>query len=860
MSYTDFFKRATRTEEQPDGLKPFPYQCRLAEKPWPELLDVPTGMGKTAAVVLAWLWKHGWRKGAREAGPDAGTPRRLVYCLPMRVLVEQTERNARRWLENLAVAGMPGENKVSVHLLMGGSEDVKKATWADYPEEDAILIGTQDMLLSRALMRGYGMSRYQWPVHFAWLHNDALWVFDEVQLMGPGLKTSAQLEALRRKIGSSSRSRSLWVSATLKRDWLRTVDFDPVSTNPLALSEEEKKAPEVRERREAVKVLTRCDVALTPTKPSKSGKAEESEKVDKLTSDDIKTYLKALADRVLAAHQPGTTTLAILNTVERAQGLFVELENRLAESPVKGRKKAATPAPSVSNNPELMLIHSRFRAEDRRANEGRLHSDPPAEGRIVIATQAIEAGVDLSARVLFTELAPWASLVQRFGRCNRYGEFNKTKEAQVIWIDVADAKPYTTEELDAARQVVANLKSAASADLPPITAEAPLHPVLRRKDFLDLFNTDPDLSGFDVDIAPYVRDADDADVLLFWRALGGDPQDEPPASREELCRAGLGAAKKLLDRLETGDVFVWDTLARKWTTPRPKDMRLRPGMTLMLKAVVGGYTPQLGLAPESKVGVPLIVAPAEESLAEEAFDDDQRSLLQVPVTLPRHLADVEQKARELCEALEFKEPQAVIRAARWHDVGKAHEAFDSMLRYAHEQGTDETLGAGHWAKSGRKPNRKPGKPRYQVIVDGKAVKRRTFRHELASALAWIDQHGKETGADLIAYLIAAHHGKVRMSLRALPQETEPPDGRLYARGVWDGDRLPAMQFADGETVPEVELKLDLMQLGDGPQGPSWTTRTQRLLKALGPFQLAWCEALVRIADWRASRAEQEAAK
>ena len=36
-----------------------------------------------------------------------------------------------------------------------------------------ILIGTQDMLLSRALMRGYGMSRYQWPVHFALLHNDA---------------------------------------------------------------------------------------------------------------------------------------------------------------------------------------------------------------------------------------------------------------------------------------------------------------------------------------------------------------------------------------------------------------------------------------------------------------------------------------------------------------------------------------------------------------------------------------------------------------------------------------------------------------------------------------------------------------
>jgi CRISPR-associated endonuclease/helicase Cas3 len=821
--------------QQATGNQPYPFQIRFACEPTlPELVNVPTGMGKTAMAVLGWLWR---RRFAEETIRKT-TPRRLVYCLPMRVLAEQTVQNAHTWLTNLGTEGLTGEGGVAIHLLMGGAEDVQKATWADYPEEDAILLGTQDMLLSRALMRGYGMSRYQWPVHFAWLHNDSLWVYDEVQLMGPALKTSVQLEAFRRTIGLASHSRSLWVSATLKRDWLSTVDFDPASTTLLELSEEEKKVPAVRERREAVKVPTRCDVELISTKPSKPDKAEEREKADKLTSDDIKTYLKALADRVLAAHQPGTTTLAILNTVERAQGLFVELENRHAESPVKVRK-AAAPAPSVSNTQERLLIHSRFRAEDRRANQERLHSHPPAEGRIVIATQAIEAGVDLSARVLFTELAPWASLVQRFGRCNRYGEFNQTQEAQVIWIHVADAKPYTTAELDTARQVMETLTSAAPADLPPITAEAPLHPVLRYKDFLDLFNTDPDLSGFDVDIAPYIRDADDADVLLFWRALDGD-------------------------RLKKGDVFVWDTLARKWTTPpglHDKKVRLRPGMTLMLKAAVGGYTCQLGLAPEeSKVGVPPIVVAEKESLAEEAFDDDHRSLLQRPVPLPRHLANVEHQARELCEALQVKEPQAVIRAARWHDVGKTHEAFASMLRYAHEQGTDETLGAGHWAKSGRKPNRNPGTPRYQVMVDGKAVKRPRFRHELASALAWLALHSDDADANLIAYLIAAHHGKVRMSLRALLQETEAPEGRLFARGVWDGDRLPAMQFANGEAIPEVELKLDLMQLGEGLQGPSWTTRTHGLLKTRGPFQLAWWEALVRIADWRASRAEQEAAQ
>jgi len=260
MTYDAFFREATQL-----GAAPFPYQQRLALEDWPELLDVPTGLGKTAAVTLAWAWKRGLRTGGnRESEPAPATPRRLVCCLPMRVLVEQTAENVKAWLSRLDWLDEPGRGRVSVHLLMGGEDDLK--SWAEWPEEEMVLIGTQDMLLSRALMRGYGMSRYQWPVHFAWLHNDAMWVFDEVQLMGPGLVTSAQLQAFRRDLGSASNSRSLWVSATLKPEWLKTVDFDPASLNPpLRLNEEEKMVPAVRKRVEAVKALLRCDVALVST-------------------------------------------------------------------------------------------------------------------------------------------------------------------------------------------------------------------------------------------------------------------------------------------------------------------------------------------------------------------------------------------------------------------------------------------------------------------------------------------------------------------------------------------------------------------------------------------------------------------
>ena len=49
--YSSFFELCT-------GRRPFPYQRRLGEEAFPEFLDVPTGLGKTAAASVAWLWKR----------------------------------------------------------------------------------------------------------------------------------------------------------------------------------------------------------------------------------------------------------------------------------------------------------------------------------------------------------------------------------------------------------------------------------------------------------------------------------------------------------------------------------------------------------------------------------------------------------------------------------------------------------------------------------------------------------------------------------------------------------------------------------------------------------------------------------
>ena len=805
MSFDDFFRAAYGKEATPE-LAPFDYQRRLAEevwdgKSWPDLLDVPTGLGKTAAVTLAWLYRRGWRRGTRACRADANTPRRLVWCLPMRVLVEQTDRNIRAWLENLGVlAHAAGEGKVSVHLLMGGADDLK--AWAEFPEEDMILIGTQDMLLSRALMRGYGMSRYQWPVHFALLHNDALWVFDEVQLMGAGLATSAQLEAFRRDSPLAKSSRTLWASATLSREWLSTVDMKPHLLSLKCLSIGDLDRQQAGARLKATKQIEKVPVSLTKEAGNQKG---------------LHTYLQALRDQILERHDAGSQTLVIVNRVERAQQLF-----RLLQGQREG-------------NADL-LIHARFRAAERIEQARRLCGDDLGKDRIIVATQAIEAGVDMSSKTLVTELAPWPSLVQRFGRCNRYGEYN-AKGAHIFWVDIeddADVLPYSVDTLSAAREKLSELADGSSQNLPAVDAARPLTAVLRRKDLLDLFNTDPDLSGFDVDVSDYIRDGDTPGVQVFWRPFKDDPNEPEPQgkpTRDELCPISIGQAKGIQKR----GAWYWDTLGGKLRNGQwvKLNREPRPGMTMLLRAADGGYDNAVGFDAGNKNPVEPVLVPKQAPL-EEAYTDDWRSRQRIPVALPVHLGHVAAQADILCDAVEeMAHKSSVVRAGRWHDLGKVHKVFDATMHAC------ASAPAGFLAKS-------PCNGRHS---------REFFRHELASMLGWLAQHDGEPDADLIAYLIAAHHGKVRMSLRALPAESADEGVKRFARGVWEGDTLPALEF-DGEHSNETTLRLALMEIGQGEQGRSWTERTLMLLDRYGPFQLAWLEALVRLADWRASRDEQ----
>lgn len=854
-SYEVFFREAF-------GNLPFNYQKELAEKFLPELINVPTGAGKTAAILGAWLWRR--FKNPETAG------RRLIYCLPMRTLVEQTRKAAENALENLDL-----KERFSVHTLYGGdvSDD-----WDIFPEREQIIIGTQDLLLSRALNRGYAMNRFRWAFHFGLFNNDCLWIFDEVQLFGDGLATSTQLQSFREnqeKFGTFGGAKSIWMSATLDKNWLKTIDFAPKidQLKTLSLSETDKQSEILSKRLNAVKDLHKAEAKCR--------------------------LPKGLAEFAKENHEQNTQTLIVVNTVQRAQEVYAEIEKLYAES-----EKQALKSGELFEKPEIKLLHSRFRPAERKKwqeifdkRKDENNNEIPVN-RIIIATQVVEAGVDISSKLLITDLAPFSSLIQRFGRCNRNGEH---EQAQVFWIDLPLTnnkekyaltdlsklddktlaeiskifKPYELESVKKAEEILNTLESVSLNVLEKVLEDlkksdslekfVPNH-VLRQRDIVDLFDTTADLSGFDLDVSRFVRGGEERDVSVFWRENVED-EIKPVKNtkkekkdlakkfaphRDELCPVPIYDAKNFIKK-----AWTFDTLNGEWREITKEN--LRTGMIILLDAKSGGYD-KTGWNPKSKkVEIASIESKKNEneSFQDESFEDDILTERPSPLnkffrytqTLAAHSREAKQAAEKILEKLGLDElvkfSDEIISAAHHHDLGKAHEVFQETL-HGDDENPTEVL-----AKS-----KKGGKHR-----------RRKFRHELASALAMLQRNSDENKkhSDLEVYLAAAHHGKVRLSIRALPEEDKPKndDGKIqserkYARGIWDDDKLPATDLGDGEIFPETVLNLDALLLGrNGNEKSSWLERMLKLRDDLGVFRLAYLEAIVRAADVQASACPQD---
>ena len=881
------------------------------------LIDVPTGFGKTAAVVLAWLWN-------RVSKRRRDWPRRLVYCLPMRTLVEQTFRNTHEWIRNLELS-----DEVGLHMIMGGED---AGEWDAQAERNAVLIGTQDMLLSRALNRGYGMSRYRWPMHFGLLNNDCLWVMDEVQLMGPGLWTSAQLDWMRNeRFQILKPCLTWWMSATIRPTFLETLDRRnanlPAPT--LVRLEERDQAHEVLRARRPCRLW----------KPASKRKARARKN---LPGDKLPAFALALTEAVIAEHQEASLSLVVCNTVSVAQRVYAAIRD------------ACTGASDV------VLLTSRFRAGDRKESQGKLLAFEASRkravtdrsvsvpGLICVSTQVIEAGVDISARRLWSEIAPWPSLIQRLGRLNRDGRLKGDARA-CFWEGPEKPKrsdrfvgPYEAEAVRLGRRLVDALVAACESDdtlsatdvLASLNAReatrelvekalvpAP-EPCPRAIDVHGLFSTEPDVFGGFTDVSPFVRSQDEnGDVTVFWREWGSEAELRrsedlvgPDFTRDEGCAVAVGRLRGFLEKRRA---WTWDDKREAWGSVRVGD--IRPGMLLMLRRDGGGYSRELGWTGSRTDKLDDALPPGEPH---ERFADDRYGEGGAWVTLTDHLRDTEREASHIVHALSLDADlgSAVIRASSEHDIGKALQQWQCALP------KPKPRGGGLWAKVpyqfaiiadvstaaseaeavlrtsgvryGRAESQEPdvvsGEARFTWHTESKVSRtvleriralpgvvrtwnvpfRPGLRHEAATALAlWHSYYRSENRgfAALSIYLCAAHHGKVRTVL------TSRSDGGEDVCGI------PKHTAA----LPWKEMPLDFACAVDGASGrfsedgskfileaPGWTGLVADLLGAwesdaapgvsgavpdgeprnLGPFALAYLETLVRCADERSSKA------
>jgi CRISPR-associated endonuclease/helicase Cas3 len=727
MNYPDFFKQVS-------GFSPYAWQERFST--WKgeavAVVAAPTGAGKEFGTIVPWLYSH-------KTGAPATT--RLAYALPTRSLVDQVYSNTQRIVEK---SGLP----IKVYCLKGGL--IEHGFEQDLTQP-AVLIGTQDQLLSRALNRGFGVSWGQKPLQCAALTNDCRWVLDEIQLTGVGYSTLVQLYKHWHRCGTFGVIQLCLMSATFDDSPLRGIEVDRFELNEADLKNLVLGAKVTR-----AKPVFRASVSC----------------------------VEDVAALVRAKHTPGSLSLVVLNTVSRAR----DVGKLLADL-----------------NP--LVIHSRFLGLDREKLQQQIHN---YKG-VIVATQVVEAGVDLDADLLITELCPWSSFVQRCGRCGRKRTDNVV---QIHWLDDQQgwkALPYSDTECQETRDRLLKLPDAslhALSQIPLPNLNLPRYPLTDR-DIETFFCTHYKKRDGHYTVSQYVRDPTTFTVSVVWS------NELPKRMPHQKCLCPVPTEElKAFCQVQGIVPKVWGE--DEWEAKIPSH-----GDVVWLPLTAGGYSHDRGWS-----GDPRDQPQAYSLDVEPEYNDPP---YRHNLELGTHLQDTEAALREAIEHLKWLGMSASLieelcRCARWHDWGKAHPLWQS---YANAQAKllAKSTEYRHWKEL------------------------KGYRHELASAFAAASQ-----GAPFLAqYLIAAHHGKVRESL--WPTKPDERFNPQVLRGVELGTHLPGIQIEGVETLPTIKLSFP-------GKAQNWEKQVIGLLRDphYGPFKLIYLEALIRNADVKASNYRQEEAK
>jgi len=852
--FDDRFQRITGIQPRANGVyASYPWQRRLhaalvAGEP-PDSLDIPTGVGKTTAVLVALL--------AFLEHP--GLPRRIAYIVDRRAVVDQTAATIEGWIQNIASdpelaalfdqhAGLLGDTPVALGIARGGLAD--DGAWRADPSRPAVVVGTTDMLGSKLLFRGYGDGPSRRAMHAGLLGHDSFVLLDEAHLSAPLAYLLGDLRAVN-AAHNDGRFHALTLSATL-----------PGAHTPFRLNDDDLADERIGQRLNARKTLHLHEVERAQERP------------------------RAIAETAESLAATDTSVAVFVTSVEQAKQVAEQLRRNHGDRVVlltgthRGHERVALAESDA---------WARFSPDRERA------AGSPAS--FLVTTAAGEVGVDFDADHGVMDAVPADRMIQRFGRINRCGL--AAAEVHVVY----DAKQAARERGSrpkeqfrrdqaamAALQVLQALPDVSPANVTTLAPDSLENAKIEPAQPVPLHGvTVESLAATSADIplpetALFLRGISDAaeppDTYLLWRwdvpEIAGrttrtlaDVVSTYPPRAAEVARVPTTAAERIIKAAAkrmakvqadqpaaTLPLIVLDTRGQPvrdvaHITP-DDDLPDLQYATVILPAHAGGLSPA-GLPDETAAGEVVDVADqpdvtdhayrtrwVETAAASEGSppgtlqfrvplhdpddeDAEPRWLVYETRTMPAAGGDSDagsRLARHQQRIEEHNERVASVVAQLADALGVAHEVREALTTAARCHDTGKARGRWQRAAGGSDRTRfaKTTRGRFQPeLLAG-------YRHEFGSLIdVTRDTPGDTSAPELTLHLVAAHHGHARPGF---------PERRQ-----WDPDAPnPANEQAAHEAA----------------------RRFGRLQAAYGAWRLAWLEALLKAADaWVSAERDRE---
>ena len=925
------------------GSEPFPWQRRLfqclldgSNGSIPKACDIPTGLGKTSVIVI-WLLAL-----ARQAeGGRVQLPRRLVYVVDRRTVVDQATDIAEGLRRRLRAAlgreaTVADDNGGADPVVLGWSpaqraacrqtaealgslcldpdddasplpistlrgQHVDNREWQADPARPAIIVGTVNMVGSRLLFSGYGVSRGMRPFHAGLLGAGTLVVLDEAHLVPP-------FEALLRTIACDPKN-ELWprprddsnlaprlhlisLSATRRQD--KEADGATI----FRLTDEDDRHPIVQQRLGAAKKLTVSEAK------------------------DAKELVKKLAERAWA-----------LGTEPRPARVLVYCNSRDDGAlKVKAAIDARAKKDKVTISSELLVGGRRVREREKLSEWLETHGfvgerSEAEQPTFLVATSAGEVGVDMDADHMVCDLVEWERMVQRLGRVNRRGGDGRVAVIEVVAAplgkEVKGVEPWP-ERLKRLRGPIDALNGDASPGaivalnanqslkeaLQKAHTPAPLRPPLTRA-LVDAWSmTSLEEHTGRPEIEPWLRgwvEDDEPQATLIWRKflparIGGAKLtkktideffDEAPPQASEgletetwrvvewlLARVGaVGKAAKppngvaasgsldekspvLFVLNSKGELDDKDAANGQWTLDELVELSRKEknkgkdafknrlaGRTLVVSSLLGGLNDD-GMLDEDFAGEPPTID------ADEAWEP--RPFRVRETGEPSATADEEW--RETCRfAIDQAEERGdgrwiVVEERRNQPQSEDDRAIARFEQTLADHQRAATRLAGDIAKALKLPS-----PYCEMLVIAARLhdegKRASRWQDAFNAPRQGRPYAKTKGPIHFNRLDGYRHefGSLPSlqndaSFRALPPDLQ--DLALHLVAAHHGGARPVIETRSCEDAPPTALE---------ERARDVALRFARLQKQWGPWGLAWWEALLRAADQQASRKNEERA-